>query len=78
VLRSGQAVSLKPGQIITIKTDLQELGCGVMDWMELVQDRDSWWELVTGVMIFRIPYIEGIFLIQEYLLASLESICSVE
>jgi hypothetical protein len=62
VLRSGQAVSFKPGLKITIKSDLEELGCGVMDWMEMVQDRDRWRELVTGVMIFRIPYIDGNFL----------------
>jgi len=25
-----------------IEVDLQEMGCGVMDWIELAQDRDRW------------------------------------
>jgi hypothetical protein len=25
-----------------IKMDLQEMGCGVMDWIELAQDRERW------------------------------------
>ena len=33
-----------------IKMDLQEVGCGGMDWIDLNQDRDRCWALVNVVM----------------------------
>jgi hypothetical protein len=38
-----------------IKKDLQEVGRGHGDWMELVQDRDRWRALVGMVRDFRVP-----------------------
>jgi len=38
-----------------IKMDLQELGCGGMDWIDLAQNRDEWWPLVNAVMNIRFP-----------------------
>ena len=37
-----------------IKMDLQELGRGCGDWMELAQDRDRWRELVRTVRNLRV------------------------
>ena len=39
----------------TMKMDLQELGCGDMEYFDLAQDRDSWRALVKGVMNLRFP-----------------------
>jgi len=38
-----------------IRTDLQEVGCGHMDWIGLALDRDSLRMLVSAVMNLRVP-----------------------
>jgi len=37
-----------------IRMDLQEVGCGYMDWIGLVQGRDSWRTLVSVVINLRV------------------------
>jgi hypothetical protein len=39
----------------SIRMDLREVGCGCVDWMELVQVRERWRALVSAVMNLRVP-----------------------
>ena len=43
-----------------IKMDLQEVGGGCGDWMDLTQDRDRWRTLVSSVRNLRVPKMRGI------------------
>ena len=47
------------GRII-LRWNLQEVGGGSGDWMELAQDRDRWRALVSTVMNLRVPKMRGI------------------
>ena len=38
-----------------IRMDLQEVGCGYVDWIGMAQDRDRWRTLVSAVMNLRVP-----------------------
>ena len=45
-----------------IRMDLQEEGCGYMDWIGLAQDRDRWRTFVSAIMNLRVPWNAGNFL----------------
>ena len=44
---------------VNIKTDLQEVGCESVDWIDVAQDRDRWRALVKAVVNLRVPYNAG-------------------
>jgi len=66
------------GREYNIKMELQEVGRGSMEWMELAQDRDRWCALVTAVMNPGFHKIGGISRLAENLLASQKGLCSME
>ena len=41
--------------VSNIRMDLQEVGCGYVDWIGLAQDRDRWRTLVGAVINLRVP-----------------------
>jgi len=43
------------GWVYNVRMDLQEVGCGYMDWIGLAQNRDRWRTLVSAVMNLRVP-----------------------
>ena len=40
--------------VYNIRLDLQEVGCGYMDWIGLAKDRDMWRTFVSAVMNLRV------------------------
>jgi hypothetical protein len=58
----GKGPLLRPRRIfqVNIKIELQEVGEGCGDWMELTQDRYRWRALVSTVMNLRVPKMRGI------------------
>jgi hypothetical protein len=42
-------------RVDNVRMDLQEVGCGYMDWIGLAQDRNSWQTLVSAVLNLRVP-----------------------
>ena len=44
---------------IHIKMDLRELGCRVVDWIDLAQDRNRWRAVMNAVMNLQVPQNAG-------------------
>ena len=42
-----------------MKIDLQEVGWGGMDWIDVAQNRYRWWVLVNVIMNIRVPCLVG-------------------
>ena len=61
-----------------IRMDLQDVGCGYMDWIGLAQDRDRWRTLVRAVMNLSFREMIGISWLAANQLASQEGLCTVE
>jgi hypothetical protein len=52
--------------------DLKELWCEVVNWINLVQDRDSWSAFVNMVTKLRVPKIASTSRLAEEILASIK------
>jgi hypothetical protein len=44
-----------------LEDNINEVGCGGMDWIKLAQDRDSWQALVNAIMNLQVPLNAGNF-----------------
>jgi len=60
VLTSEMGTKIFLTMYLALKMDVQEVGGGCEDWMELAQDRDRWRALVSTVMNLRVPKMRGI------------------
>jgi len=71
--QAGRRPSERPRRrwVDNIRMDLQEVGCGYIDWIGLAQDRDRCRTLVSVVMNLRVPRNAGN-------LASQERLCTKE
>jgi hypothetical protein len=45
-----------------VKIDLREMGWGVVDWINLAEDRDQWRALANAVLNLQVPWNVGKFL----------------